>query len=175
MRGMSWVMSLAGPTLIAVDQIDAIVSIYNLRSGTEAGPTEESERQALSIIEALAGGLMELHDIKHRALTIVSCLEATWNILKDKATKSAPDRFHDVRLLAAIPNSQVADLIIRNRLQAAYAERHFAPPYPTWPFRPESFETAVNFLPRQILKRCEEAPRCFTWVALGRVFRRSGR
>lgn len=155
-RGMSWVMSLAGPTLIAVDQIDAIVSIYNLRSGTEAGPTEENERQALSIIEALAGGLMELHDIKHRALTVVSCLEATWNILKDKATKSAPDRFHDVRLLKEIPNSQIADLLIRNRLQAAYAARNFSPPYPTWPFRPESFETAVNFLPRQILKRCEE-------------------
>lgn len=155
-RGMSWAMSLAGPTLIAVDQIDAIVSVYNLRSGTGAGPTEDGERQALSIIEALAGGLMELHDIKHRALTIVSCLEATWNILKDKATKSAPDRFHDVRLLNAIPNSQIAELIIRNRLQAAYAEHKFDPPYPTWPFKPASFETAINFLPRQILKRCED-------------------
>jgi len=40
-RGMLWIMSLAGPTMIAVDQIDAIVSASNLMAGLNKGQLEK--------------------------------------------------------------------------------------------------------------------------------------
>jgi hypothetical protein len=73
-RGMSWLMSLAGPTLIGVDQIDAIVSEANLRP-QKSNSEGTGEREILSIIELLAGGLMDLHDNKYLAMTVVSCHE----------------------------------------------------------------------------------------------------
>ena len=68
-RGILWVMSFAGPTLIAVDQIDSIVSASNLLSGHKEDPLDETERKARAIIQLLAGGLMDLHDVKQRAMT----------------------------------------------------------------------------------------------------------
>ena len=61
---MLWVMGLAGPTLIAVDQIDSIVSASNILAGLEGAHGDDSERKARHIIETLAGGLMDLHDLK---------------------------------------------------------------------------------------------------------------
>ena len=93
-RGLSWIMSLTGPTMIAVDQIDAIVSEYNLRSGVAKDEgRDDEELKARSIIESLAAGLMELHDVKQRAIIIIACLEATWTILQEKTIKSATQRF----------------------------------------------------------------------------------
>ncbi len=155
-RGLSWIMSLAGPTLIAVDQIDAIISEYNMRAGSAASPNDDEERKARSVIEALAGGLMELHDVKSRAMTVVSCLEDSWNILKDKALVSATQRFHEPIFLKPINKQEMAEAILRNRLAPVYANHGFTPPYPTWPFRPEAFETAIGLSPREFLIKCEQ-------------------
>jgi hypothetical protein len=154
-RGLCWIMGLTGPTLIAVDQIDAIVSEHNTRSGA-GGPSEADSHKAQSIIEALACGLMELHEVKGRALTLVACLEATWDIIKNKAISSASDRFHDALQLRTIQNSEVAQLLVGGRLASAYTKQGFAPPYPTWPFKPEAFGAAVDFRPRQLLQRCDK-------------------
>lgn len=154
-RGMSWLMALAGPTLIAVDQIDAIVSESNLRpklSDAEAA----SEREVFSIIESLAGGLMALHDNKYRAMTVVSCLDATWEVLRDRVTVSVTDRFLPPIILQNIPNEAAAQEMIAARLAPHYAESKFAPPYPTWPFAPQAFAATKGFRPRQLLKACED-------------------
>lgn len=154
-RGLCWIMGLTAPTLITVDQIDAIVSEQNAR--LDACTRSEAEAgEALSIIHKLAGGLMDLHEVKGRAMTVVACLEATWDVIKNKAIASAADRFHDSQLLSSIPSGRVADLVIRNRLTMAYDEQRFKPPYPTWPFKPQAFATAVNFSPRQLLQRCDK-------------------
>src|SRR5262249_21116627 len=108
-RGMSWVMSLAAPTLIAVDQIDAIVTTSNLRTGSELNTEDEEERTARAISEGLAGGLMHLRDIKRHALTVVSCLVATWQVLESKAMASFSGRFHKPQPLQEIPNSQIVE------------------------------------------------------------------
>ena len=158
-RGMLWVMSLAGPVLIAVDQIDAIVSASNLLAGMDEEPKDDTERKARSIIDLLAGGLMDLHDIKRRAMTVVSCLEVTWPIIKARAVKSANHRFQEVTALGPVNDRTVVDRIIRGRLGVAYSEHGFEPPYPSWPFTPEAIESATGLLPRRILMRCDEHQR----------------
>ena len=153
-RGLCWILGLTGPTLVAVDQIDAIVTEHNSRTGT--APAIEESDKALSVIEALATGVMDLHEVKGRAVTLVACLEATWEIIKNKAIGSAVDRFHDARSLKSIQNSDIAKRLVRSRLESAYAKQGFVPPHPTWPFKSEAFATAVNFSPRQLLQRCDK-------------------
>jgi uncharacterized protein DUF87 len=156
-RGMAWLLSLAGPTLIAVDQIDAIISEANMRS--HKGSTQdqdEQSREAQSIIEALAGGLMDLHEVKRRAVIIVSSLEASWSVLKQKATVAATDRYHAPTVLRAIDHADAARSLVSARLNQAYSACGFVPAYETWPFSPKGFESAVGFSPRQLLKACEE-------------------
>lgn len=155
-RGMLWVMSLAGPTLIAVDQIDAIVSASNLLAGIEEAPNDDAERKARAIIDLLAGGLMDLHDLKRRAMTVVSCLQVTWPVIKKRAVQSAAHRFEELPVLESIKSSAIIESLIRARLDAAYKEGGVQPPYPSFPFRPEAIESAIGLLPRQILMRCQE-------------------
>jgi hypothetical protein len=167
-RGMLWVMSLAGPILIAVDQIDAIVSASNLLAGLEEAPNDDAERKARAIIDLLAGGLMDLHDVKRRAMTIVSCLQVTWPIIRKRAVQSAAQRFEELPVLEPIKSSTAIETLIGTRLALAYEEKGFTPPYPTFPFRPEAIESLEGLLPRQILMRCHEhRQRC---LAAGEVF-----
>ncbi|MFY9625431.1 MAG: AAA family ATPase, partial [Rhodoplanes sp.] len=166
-RGMLWVMSLAGPTLIAVDQIDSIVSASNLLAGLDGAPADDTERKARAIIELLAGGLMDLHDLKRRAMTVVSCLQVTWPIIKARAVQAAAQRFEELPVLEPIKSRDIVENLINGRLDSAYAEMGFHPPYRTWPFRPDAIESAVGLLPRQILIRCNEhRQRC---IAAGEV------
>jgi hypothetical protein len=153
-RGMLWVMSLAGPTLIAVDQIDAIVSASNLLAGANDEPNDDTERKARAIIDLLAGGLMDLHHLKRRALTVVTCLEVTWPIIKARSVKSAPQLFFELPALEPIKDPEIVERLIRGRLEAAYTAQEFQPPYPTWPFRHEAIGSAIGLTPRRILIRC---------------------
>jgi hypothetical protein len=147
-RGLLWIMGLAGPTLIAIDQIDAIVS--------EANAAGETAGRARILLQAIASGLTDLHDIKRRALTLVSCLEPTWAIFKQSTVASAADRFRELRALAPIANPAIVERLIAGRLAPAYAERGFRPRYPSFPFTPAAIESAVGLRPRAILMRCQE-------------------
>jgi hypothetical protein len=150
-RGLLWIMGLAGPTLIAVDQFDAIVSEANAVAAEEAGA-----RRANSILQSLAGGLMHLHDLKRRAMTLVSCLEATWPVVKEKTVATAADRFRELPVLPPVASPAAVERLIGLRLAPVYAERGFAPPYPTYPFTRGAIESAVGLRPRAILMRCQE-------------------
>ena len=154
-RGITWAMSLVAPTMIAVDQIDAIVSESNSR--TQSGSSDpEEQREAQSIIEALAGGLIELHEVKRRAITVVASLEATWNVLETRATTAWSARYKKPNILQPLSNGKVGEALVGARLNQAYAGRKFKAPYETWPFSPKAFETAIGFSPRQLLKACED-------------------
>jgi hypothetical protein len=155
-RGMLWVMRLAGPILIAIDQIDPIVSASNLIAGTRETDDEDAQRKARAIIETLAGGLMALHDLKKRAMTVVSCLQVTWPIIKARAVASAAHRFMELPVLEPVKRRDVVERFVVGRLAAAYSACAFVPPYPSWPFRPEALDSAVGLLPRQILIRCDD-------------------
>jgi hypothetical protein len=147
-RGLLWIMGLAGPTLIAIDQIDAIVS--------EANAAGETAGRARTILQAVASGLTDLHDIKRRALTLVSCLEPTWAIFKQSTVASAADRFRELRALAPIGSPAIVERLIAGRLAPVYAAAGFRPRYPTFPFTRSAIESAVGLRPRAILMRCQE-------------------
>lgn len=153
-RGISWLLSLVGPTLIAIDQIDAIISESSLeRRQATAGP-EQLETQ--SIIEKLVEGLMGLHDVKQRAVTVISSLDASWEVLKSRSTVAVEARYRSPTRLNALSQSVMCSKLIAARLMPVFQAAHFSPPYETWPFAPEAFETTVGFTPRQLLKACED-------------------
>lgn len=153
-EGLSWIMSLVAPTLIAVDQIDAIVSASSAFARARVSNANQEQLEALSIVEALAEGLMDLHEKKRRAVTVVSCLEATWKVL-GISTVSVTDRYLDATALRAMNSLETAQQLVAARLGAAYEACGFTPPYPTWPFNVSAFETAIGMSPRQLLKACE--------------------
>jgi hypothetical protein len=155
-RGLSWLMGLGGPTLIAVDQIDAIVSASNLRSGAAAEPQDPAESRARSIIETLVGGLMDLRDVTSRSVTLVSCLEATWQVMVERSVRSATQRFRSPTPLEGVGAADLVEALVTARLGPAYASHAVTPPYPSWPFHRKAIESAVGLLPRPILMRCEE-------------------
>ena len=82
-------MSLGGPTMIAVDQIDSIISMGNI---AEAGGGD-IQAKARAVFELLAGGLMDLRDQTRRSMTVLSCYAESWDIVATKALGSVSDRF----------------------------------------------------------------------------------
>ncbi len=156
LRGLSWFMSLHGPTLLALDQLDAIVGQHHLMArGEEDGATREGEHASQAIILGIGGGLAGLHDMLRRTLVVVSCLEPTVDIIGQHAPTSFLDRYRKREPLAPLERAETAQAIVAARLAPAFAEAEEPPPYPTWPFTPEAFAATGGLLPRDILKRCE--------------------
>jgi hypothetical protein len=154
-QGLSWVMSIVGPTLIAVDQIDAIVSASNsLAHGAGGGNQEQQEAQ--SIVDALAQGLMDLHEEKRRAVTVISCLEATWKILQVQSPVAVDARYYSPISLRALSSEDVTRGIIEARVAPAYEALGFRPRYSTWPFVETALPSANGLSPRELLRACEE-------------------
>lgn len=154
-EGISWLLSLRSPTLLALDQLDSIVSQHYLAAGTGAeDDLSDEQRVSRAIIEGISGGLLALRDKTLRTLSLVSCLEATWGILSQKVVNPVLGRFHEPMILGPIVAQQTAEQIISTRLQTAYQQVGFAPRYPTWPFAPSFFTEAREFYPRRILQRC---------------------
>ncbi|NJN03670.1 MAG: AAA family ATPase [Leptolyngbyaceae cyanobacterium RM1_1_2] len=158
-EGLSWIISLQGPCVLALDQLDSIVAqhhyIANISTNTELS---EEQRVSKSIIEGIGGGLMALRDSTSRTLIMVSCLPVTWEILTKEVVQSVKDRFQDRVFLTEITEQNVAEQLVSLRLRSAYQQTGFSPPYLTWPFHLDFFEDAVTKgkLPRQILKRCDQ-------------------
>lgn len=154
-EGISWLLSLRSPTLLALDQLDSIVSQHYLAAGTGAeDDLSDEQRVSRAIIEGISGGLLALRDKTLRTLSLVSCLEATWGILSQKVVNPVLGRFHEPMILGPIVAQQTAEQIISTRLQTAYQQVGFTPRYPTWPFAPSFFTEAREFYPRRILQRC---------------------
>ncbi|MFH1091802.1 MAG: ATP-binding protein [Pseudomonadota bacterium] len=156
LRGLSWLISLRGPAILALDQLDAIVTEQHAASGVTRGDDPESERLAAqAIIEGLGRGLSALADHTTRTLFLISCLESTWNILRNTALRSSTDRFEEPQKLMLLPGPEVAAHLVEKRVLPAYKAAGFGPAYPTWPFLPQAFESAAGLTPREILKKCE--------------------
>jgi hypothetical protein len=150
-RGMSWIMSLAGPTLIGVDQIDGVVN----PSIVSAHVNEDAPNQGLG--ETLAAGLLELYDVSRRSMTVITCLFDSWQVLKDRGLISFSQRFQEPAVLRGMNDAPAVRDLIVNRLTPAYAATHFTPPFASWPFSEAALESAaaVAMMPRTILMRCD--------------------
>jgi DNA helicase HerA-like ATPase len=159
-EGLSWLMSLRGASIVAIEQLDPFVAQYRLvaKSNPDALSEEQHTLQtgARPISASISNGLLSLRDKTTKTLTLVSCLETTWNILQVEILGSVKDRFHDLKPLSSVLQTNIAKQIVERRLQEAYRKTEFSPAYPTWPFSDRFFESAVRQLPRAILRRCHE-------------------
>jgi hypothetical protein len=151
MRDISRLLALTGPTVIAVDQIDTLIA--QSRSSTRDSAVDDDAVYA--VVESMAHGLMELRQVTRRTVTVLACIPPTWRLIKTHATDTVQDRFRETVQLHTIPNPHVGQRIVELRLSGHYREQGFAPPYPTWPVRPEAFDDSVDFTPRQLLQTVE--------------------
>ncbi|MFO0590332.1 MAG: hypothetical protein U0441_22510 [Polyangiaceae bacterium] len=159
-EGLSWLMSLRCPMVVAVDHMDAIVAEHHALAAPVELPEEHAARQMVSrsILDGISRGLMELRDVTRRTLTVVSCLQQTWGNLQSIALKSATHRYEDQRPLSSLPDAAMAEHIVGARLDAGYSRVSFEPPYPRWPFLPSAFASIAEGgkTPRELLRRCEQ-------------------
>lgn len=144
---LSRLLARTGPTVLAVDQVDALIDEL---VGVSGGATPQSRHLA-----DVATGLMTLRDRTYRTLTVVSCLPESWEYLCKYGVDTVVDRFRVPRQLRNIPSSDIGRLMIEKRFAADYARVGFEPPYPTWPILPAAFEDASRYTARSLLKRVE--------------------
>jgi hypothetical protein len=152
-EALSWLMSLSGPTILAFDQLDPIVTQHYFKGFGETSPEEQNTAKA--IIAAIGGGLGALRDVLRNTLAVVACLESTWDILHDSVLKPSLDRFEPPRRLDAVKTKTVAEAVVRTRLAIAFGKTGFSAKDPPWPFRTEAFEELKSDTPREVLKKCE--------------------
>ncbi len=150
-RDVSRLVALTGPSVIAVDQIDVLIAQSSISMTDNA---KDSWQQA-SVVEQIAGGLMNLREVTRRTLTVLSCLPATWTLIETKAIDTVQDRFREITPLNTIPDAGTAMALLEKRFSAQYGAVGFTPPYPTWPVKPEAFEEANQYTPRQLLIRID--------------------
>ena len=160
-EALSWLMSLSGPTVLAFDQLDPIVTEHHFRQLARKSAEEQAAAQA--IITQIGGGLGALREVTCNTLVVISCVETTWNILGESTLKNFLDRYEAPRRLGAVRREAISEAIVRNRLAVAFAKHEFRPPHDTWPFRREAFAGLANSSPREVLQKCAGHVRqCFT-------------
>ncbi|PZG36834.1 hypothetical protein C1I98_26125, partial [Spongiactinospora gelatinilytica] len=145
---LSAILALTGPSVIAVDQIDAILRLpRSQQAGTEPGG---------ETVDEVAGGLMALRHATRRTLCLVACLPDSWERISNHAVDTARDRFRTSLILNSIPTAEVARELVERRFEVAFADAGYNPPHPVWPIEPGAFATATNLTPRALLQRIGE-------------------
>lgn len=151
LNDLARIFALTGPVVMAIDQIDTVLT----------QPEDESGREQLA--DRLADGLIRLREEACRTIIAVACIPESWRLIQQRAVNSAADRFRVLELRTAMPDAAVAGAIVERHLAGQYADIGFNPPYPTWPIRPEAFENVVHYSPRRMLQRVDEHVRwCLT-------------
>ncbi len=143
-------------TLVAVDQLDGLVALSRSLAGAE---------QHL-LLDQMATGLMDLAEDVQHSLVVVSCLNDSWTLFRERSVATAHDRYPAVLYLREIPSAKVGAALIAAYLRVAYTRAGFTPPYPTWPVRSTAFVDAPMFSPRSLINlvqdhcaRCRERGR----------------
>ncbi|MFK0248398.1 ATP-binding protein [Amycolatopsis azurea] len=162
-KNMTRLLALTGPTVIAVDQLDTLVA----RSSKTLRQVRDSDEEDL-LVAQIADGLMGLREVTRRTMTVLACLPGTWELIKQKATDTVPDRFREALILGRVTDAEVGRALVEKRLGVAYAAMKFSPPHPTWPVAPSAFDGVWEELtPREVLKRI--GAHIDTCVRAGRV------
>jgi hypothetical protein len=147
----SRLLALTGPTVVAIDQIDALVE-----KSTKLGEFRDHAVADEDLAFAGVGqGLMDLRDWTRRTLTIVSCLPHSWSMIKSVAADTVEDRFRDVKTLDQMHDPALARDLVEKRFATVYRETGFAPPHALWPVSPSAFDAPLDCTPRWLLKRID--------------------
>ncbi|KUI35100.1 helicase HerA domain-containing protein [Mycobacterium sp. GA-2829] len=147
-REISRLIALAGPAVLAIDQIDTLLA----QSVRSTGGGEAVDNRDL---EQVAHGLMSIRQTMRRTASVVACLPVAWEAIRDRATATVQDRFRTTRPLEALPTADIGRAILERRFTASYHTTGFVPPYPSWPVLPSAFDEAPQFTPRELLKRAD--------------------
>jgi hypothetical protein len=150
---LSRLLAFTGPTVLAVDQIDALID--ELALAQEEGTARGSSAHGTSALRQVATGLMSFRDVTRRTLTVLSCLPESWEAVRDQAVDTVADRFRLARQLRNIPSADIGRLMIEKRFAADLSKIGFEAPYASWPIRPEAFEEARYYTARGLLKRID--------------------
>jgi hypothetical protein len=152
-RELSKLLALTGPTVMAVDQIDTLISQSSVasHSGQQPDPSDTDDWAQLLVLEQIAHGLMALRQDTRRTLTLIACIPPSWMLIKNRATDTVRDRFREPEEMLTIRDPAIARSLIEKRFSHSFGQVRFSPPYPSWPIRPVAFNTAVKFTPRQLL------------------------
>ena len=148
-KGLLWVMGLAGPTLIAVDQVDGVISA-KATGGADFGGTAD-------FTALLSGGLLDLARSTGRGMLVLTCLPGSWSIIKDDGPIPLAQSFTAAVPLRLAASGTFVRRLIAERLAPAYAKASIEPASPTWPFTEAAIlSAAAGMTPRTILMRCDE-------------------
>lgn len=153
-RDISRLVALAGPAVLALDQIDTLLAQSSDRTSDRAeasGQVSPDNRD----LEHVAHGLMSVRQTMRRTVSVVACLPAAWESIQDRATASVHDRFRTTALLEGLPTPDIGRAILERRFSATYSAAGFTAPYPSWPILPSAFDEATQYTPRQLLKRAD--------------------
>jgi hypothetical protein len=154
---LSRIFALIGPVVMAVDQVDSVI--------TQAADAPGEE----SLVDRLADGLMRVREETRRTIVVVACLPRSWDLIEHHAVNSAADRFRVLDLRTAMPSAAVATAIVERHLGGLYGEIGFTPPHATWPVHPSAFAgpDVAHWTPRRLLQRVDEhIRRCLTHDAV---------
>lgn len=146
---LSRIVALTGPSVIAIDQIDTLLAQSTSATGTPL------DAAGGLLVDRVAVGLMDLRETMSRAVTVVCCQPHTWDAFHTSTVKSAIERFRDETRLGVVSSTAVARALVAERIAERFTQLGFAPHYPTWPVRPEAFDTAVHFTPRRLFERID--------------------
>lgn len=160
-RGLSWVMGLAAPSLIAIDQIDGVLSAGGAPIGSDFG-------EGTTFAALLTAGLLDLSTIVGRGLLVLTALPSSWEIVKATAPAALIQRFSAPVLLRPMQSDALIRKLIGDRLTPAYIKAGLTPTRPTDPFSDAAISSAaIGMTPRLILMRCDEHRR--SCLAAGHV------
>lgn len=149
-QGLSWFISLTGPTVVAFDQLDPIVH-QTLHQSTARLQEQEA---AHDIVRDIGNGFATLRELAW-TFPVVSCIESTWALLRDTVMQALTDRFDSPqRLLNA--DGSVALRLIKRRLKTAFDRSGFQAPHDTWPFEPGALTRLNAKTPRELLQGCHK-------------------
>ncbi|MFW6170094.1 MAG: zonular occludens toxin domain-containing protein, partial [Planctomycetota bacterium] len=155
-EALSWLMSLAGPTVVAFDQLDPLVQQLKYRSqAEEAANLDEDDARSLAILLEVAGGLMALVDKTRKTQVILSCIESTWDKLAELAMSPVAARFEPPTRLATSARADLLQQLVDDRMAKACRQLGYQRPYRTWPFQAEIFNTWIDDTPREVLQKCD--------------------
>ncbi|MFC6093679.1 helicase HerA domain-containing protein [Saccharothrix lopnurensis] len=150
---LSKIFALVGPVVMAVDQVDSVIT------QAAGSPGEEA------LVDRLADGLMRVREETRRTIVVVACLPRSWDLIEHHAVNSAADRFRVLDLRTAMPSAAVSGAIVERHLAGLYGEIGFTPPHATWPVHPSAFagRDVAHWTPRRLLQRVDEHIRwCLT-------------
>jgi hypothetical protein len=155
-RGLTWLLSLVRPTVLALDQLDGAVAEHEASVPRRHDETPESRPSSVPPSTlGISAGLARLLDAARRTQVVVACREETWAALDRRSPVSLQGRFEGPILLRALSDASVLRSLVAVRLQHAYRAAGFTPAYPCYPYRDDFFAEMAGASPRELFKRCD--------------------